>query len=213
MTASCPGHFLRTSRIERFEGVSRAPRAIRVTRARVPDSREPASFRSPPSKQPRATRTSLRQRPQVSGIVFKDSADSSSCVERPPIRGWPTCLIFQRPRSPSPHRTPNTLTRCPLPDGATMYVVKPRASCHPHQAAHRCSTLLPSPSAQRFQPPQLDLTFEGLLPTRPLPASVDFPLRRQDRGRRRRHCPHGDGSPARRPAPKLTSSTNTWCRR
>ena len=67
----------------------------------------------------------------------------------------------------------------PLPDEATIFVVKPAGFMPPVDPA----TNLP-----RFyrhhqptgSPAALNLTFEGLAPTGPAPASVDFPLKRQD---------------------------------
>ena len=67
----------------------------------------------------------------------------------------------------------------PLPDEATIFVVKPAGFMPP---------LEPETNLPRFyrhfqpngSPPELNLTFEGLAPTGPLPPSVDFALRRQD---------------------------------
>ncbi len=67
----------------------------------------------------------------------------------------------------------------PLPDEATIFVVKPAGFMPPVDPA----TNLP-----RFyrhhqpagSPAALNLTFEGLAPTGPAPASVDFPLKRQE---------------------------------
>ena len=71
----------------------------------------------------------------------------------------------------------------PIADGAVVFVVKPSGYMTPVEPG----TLLP-----RFfyvhepagSPPSLDLTYEGLASTGPLPASVDFPLRRQDEPKR-----------------------------
>jgi hypothetical protein len=67
----------------------------------------------------------------------------------------------------------------PLPDEATIFVVKPAGFMPP---------LEPLTNLPRFyrhhqpkgSPPELNLTFEGLAPTGALPTSVDFALRRQD---------------------------------
>ena len=67
----------------------------------------------------------------------------------------------------------------PLPDEATIFVVKPAGFMPPVE---------PLTNLPRFyrhhqpkgSPAELNLRFEGLAPTGPLPASVDFPLRRQD---------------------------------
>ena len=71
----------------------------------------------------------------------------------------------------------------PLPDAATIFVVKPAGFMPPVDPV----TELP-----RFYrhhqpggaPAALDLTFDGIAPTPPLPASLDFPLRRQDEPKR-----------------------------
>jgi hypothetical protein len=67
----------------------------------------------------------------------------------------------------------------PLPDEATIFIVKPPGFTPPIEA----QTMLP-----RFYrhhrplgtPASLELTYAGLAPTEPLPASLDFSLRRQD---------------------------------
>jgi hypothetical protein len=67
----------------------------------------------------------------------------------------------------------------PLPEEATIFVVKPRGFMPPVEPA----TNLPRfyrHHQPKGSPAGLNLTFEGLKPTGPLPASVDFALRRQD---------------------------------
>ena len=67
----------------------------------------------------------------------------------------------------------------PLPDEATIFVVKPAGFMPPLEA----QTNLPRfyrHHQPKGSPADLNLTFEGLAPTGPLPASVDFALRRQD---------------------------------
>ncbi len=67
----------------------------------------------------------------------------------------------------------------PLPEEATIFVIKPAGFMPPIE---------PLTNLPRFyrhhqpkgSPAELNLRFEGLAPTGPLPASVDFPLRRQD---------------------------------
>src|SRR5271169_2994308 len=67
----------------------------------------------------------------------------------------------------------------PLPEEATIFVVKPAGFMPP---------LEPLTNLPRFyrhhqpkgSPAELNLTFEGLAPTGPLPASVDFALHAQD---------------------------------
>ena len=71
----------------------------------------------------------------------------------------------------------------PVSDETVVFVVKPSGYMTPVEPG----TLLP-----RFfhihqpagSPPSLDLAYEGVAPTGPLPASVDFPLRRQDEPKR-----------------------------
>ena len=84
---------------------------------------------------------------------------------------------LERPRRRR-HRPDGRYT-LPLPDEATIFVIKPAGFMSPIE---------PLTNLPRFyrhhqpkgSPPELNLTFEGLAPTGPLPASVDFPLRRQD---------------------------------
>ncbi len=67
----------------------------------------------------------------------------------------------------------------PLPDEATIFVVKPSGFMPP---------LDPKTNLPRFyrhhrpegSPASLNLEFEGIAPTGPMPASLDFPLKRQD---------------------------------
>ncbi len=67
----------------------------------------------------------------------------------------------------------------PLPDAATIFVVKPAGFMPP---------LDPATNLPRFyrlyqpqgSPASLNLLFEGIAPTGPMPASLDFPLKRQD---------------------------------
>ncbi|MGD1038937.1 MAG: metallophosphoesterase N-terminal domain-containing protein, partial [Roseiarcus sp.] len=67
----------------------------------------------------------------------------------------------------------------PLPHEATIFVVKPAGYMPPVDPITRL------PRFHRIHQPQgspagLDLVFEGIAPTGPLPASLDFPLTRQD---------------------------------
>ena len=69
----------------------------------------------------------------------------------------------------------------PLPDEAVIFVIKPAGFMSPVDP-------VTNPHLPRFfrlqhsdgSPASLNLTFEGVPPTGPLPASVDFALRRQD---------------------------------
>ncbi len=67
----------------------------------------------------------------------------------------------------------------PLPDEATIFVVKPAGYMPPIDAIARL------PRFYRHHrplgsPASLELTFQGIAPTGPLPASLDFPLSRQE---------------------------------
>ncbi len=67
----------------------------------------------------------------------------------------------------------------PLPEEATIFVIKPPGYSPPVEAATRL------PRFYRHHrplgtPASLELTFAGLAPTGPMPASLDFPLYRQD---------------------------------
>ena len=67
----------------------------------------------------------------------------------------------------------------PLPDEATIFVVKPAGYTPPVDPVTHL------PRFYRIHQPQgspagLNLAFEGIAPTDPLPASLDFPLTRQD---------------------------------
>jgi hypothetical protein len=67
----------------------------------------------------------------------------------------------------------------PLPEEATIFVVKPAGYMPPLDPA----TLLPRfyrHHRPQGSPASLNLEFAGLPPTGPMPASLDFPLRRQD---------------------------------
>ncbi len=67
----------------------------------------------------------------------------------------------------------------PLPDECVIFIIKPRGFMPP---------LEPATNLPRFHylhqpkgsPAGLNLTFDGIAPTGPLPASIDFALRRQD---------------------------------
>src|SRR5271165_1546399 len=67
----------------------------------------------------------------------------------------------------------------PLPDEATLFVVKPAGFMPPVDPA----TNLPRfyrHHRPKGSPASLNLTFEGLAPTGPMPASLEFALKRQD---------------------------------
>ncbi len=117
----------------------------------------------------------LAQGATVSGIVFEDR--NGSGVVGPANRGLAGVLISNgRDVAVTGGDGRYTL---PLPDEATIFVVKPAGFMPPVD---------PATSLPRFyrhhrpqgSPTSLNLLFEGIAPTGPLPASLDFPLRRQD---------------------------------
>src|SRR5271170_1457889 len=112
---------------------------------------------------------------QVSGLVFEDRDGSGIASAANP--GLPGVLVSNG-REIAVTGADGRYT-LPLPDEATIFVVKPAGFMPP---------LEPGTNLPRFyrhhqpkgSPPELNLTFEGLAPTGPLPASVDFALRRQE---------------------------------
>ena len=110
----------------------------------------------------------------VSGRVF-DDADGAS---RPGLPG----VLVSNGRDVAVTDADGRYT-LPVTDETVVFVVKPAGFMTPVEPG----TLLP-----RFfylhqpagSPASLDLAYEGVAPTGPLPASVDFPLRRQDEPRR-----------------------------
>jgi hypothetical protein len=111
---------------------------------------------------------------QVSGIVFEDKDGSSVSASNPGIAG----VLVSNGRDVAV-TGPDGRYTLSLPDEATIFVIKPAGFMPPIE---------PLTNLPRFyrhhqpkgSPAELNLRFEGLAPTGPLPASVDFPLRRQD---------------------------------
>jgi hypothetical protein len=112
---------------------------------------------------------------QVTGLVFEDRDGSSKAsAANPRLAG----VLVSNGREVAV-TGPDGRYTLPLPGEATIFVVKPAGFMPP---------LEPETNLPRFyrhhqpkgSPPELNLTFEGLAPTGPLPASVDFALRRQD---------------------------------
>jgi len=111
----------------------------------------------------------------VTGIVFDDTAGDGS--RKPDSRGIPGVLVSNgREIAVTDIGGHYSL---PVGDETVVFVIKPSGYMTPLEPG----TMLP-----RFHyihqpngsPASLDLTFAGIAPTGPLPASVDFPLRRQD---------------------------------
>ena len=111
---------------------------------------------------------------QVSGIVFEDRDGSGASASNPGLAG----VLVSNGRDVAV-TGPDGRYTLPLPDEATIFVIKPAGFMPPIE---------PLTNLPRFyrhhqpkgSPAELNLRFEGLAPTGPLPASVDFPLRRQD---------------------------------
>src|SRR5882757_3805820 len=112
---------------------------------------------------------------QVSGIVFQDKDGSGlSSAANSGLAG----VLVSNGRDVAV-TGPDGRYALPLPDEATIFVIKPAGFMPPIE---------PLTNLPRFyrhhqpkgSPADLNLTFEGLPPTGPLPSSVDFPLHRQD---------------------------------
>ena len=125
--------------------------------------------------EPRRAQAQTSAAGQVSGIVFEDRDGSGAAgAANPALAG----VIVSNGRD-IVVTGPDGRYTLPLPDEATIFVIKPAGFMPPVEAL----TNLPRfyrHHQPKGSPAELDLTFEGLKPTGPLPASVDFPLRRQD---------------------------------
>src|ERR1700733_7482931 len=112
---------------------------------------------------------------QVSGVVFEDRDGSGlSSASNPGLAG----VLVSNGRDVAV-TGPDGRYALPLPDEATIFVIKPAGFMPPIESL----TNLPRfyrHHQPKGSPPEFDLRFEGLAPTGPLPASVDFPLRPQD---------------------------------
>jgi hypothetical protein len=112
---------------------------------------------------------------QISGIVFENSDGSGSLSAS--NRGLPGVLVSNG--RDVAVTGPDGRYALPAPDEATIFVIKPAGFMPPVEPG----TNLPRFYRHHYpngSPPELNLTYEGLPPTGPLPASVDFALRRQD---------------------------------
>ena len=112
---------------------------------------------------------------QLAGFVFEDRDGSNmASAANPGLAG----VLVSNGRDIAVTGADGRYT-LPLPDEATIFVVKPAGFMPPLEA----QTNLPRfyrHHQPKGSPADLNLTFEGLAPTGPLPASVDFALRRQD---------------------------------
>ena len=125
--------------------------------------------------EPRGAAAQESQATQVSGQVFEDRDGSGmASPANPGLAG----VLVSNGREVAVTGADGRYT-LPLPEEATIFVVKPKGFMPPVE---------PLTNLPRFyrhhqpngSPAELDLTFEGLAPTGPLPASVDFALRAQD---------------------------------
>jgi hypothetical protein len=112
---------------------------------------------------------------EISGVVFEDRNGSGApSPSNPGLAG----VMVSNGRDIAITGADGRYT-LPLPEEATIFVIKPAGFMPPVE---------PLTNLPRFyrhhrpkgSPAELNLTFEGLAPTGPLPASLDFPLRRQD---------------------------------
>ena len=122
-----------------------------------------------------AAQASTQVSGQVSGVVFEDRDGSGRpSAANPGLAG----ALVSNGRDVAVTGVDGRYT-LPLPEEATIFVIKPAGFMPPVEPL----TNLPRFYRHHYpngSPAELNLTFEGLGPTGPLPASVDFPLRRQD---------------------------------
>ena len=117
----------------------------------------------------------LAQAATVTGIVFEDRDGSG--VAGPANPGLTGALVSNG-RDVAVTGADGRYT-LPLPDEATIFVVKPAGFMPPLDPATNLPRFYRHHQPQG-SPASLNLQFEGIAPTGPLPASVDFPLKRQD---------------------------------
>jgi hypothetical protein len=120
-------------------------------------------------------RPAAAQGATISGIVFEDRSGSGRRQEGDP--GVANVLVSNG-RDVAVTDTDGRYT-LPLPDEATIFVIKPSGFTPTIDA----KIMLPRFYVHHYpkgSPESLNLAFEGIAPTPPLPASVDFPLRRQE---------------------------------
>jgi hypothetical protein len=117
----------------------------------------------------------VAQAATVSGIVFEDRDGSGAAgPANPGLSG----VLVSNGRDVAVTGADGRYT-LPLPDEATIFVVKPAGFMPPLDPATNLPRFYRRHQPQG-SPASLNLRFEGIAPTGPLPASVDFPLRRQD---------------------------------
>ncbi len=117
----------------------------------------------------------LAQAATVSGVVFEDRDGSGAAGPANP--GLPGVLVSNG-EAVAVSGADGRYT-LPLPDEATIFVVKP-AGFMPPLDAHTNLPRFYRLHQPNGSPASLNLQFEGIVPTGPMPASLDFPLKRQD---------------------------------
>jgi hypothetical protein len=117
----------------------------------------------------------LAQEATISGTVFEDRGGSGRRQEGDPgIVG----VLVSNGKDVAVTDADGRYS-LPLPDEATIFVIKPSGYMPPVDA----TTMLPRfyvHHQPKGSPEALDLAFAGIARTPPLPASLDFPLRRQE---------------------------------
>ena len=124
---------------------------------------------------PGGATSAFAQTATVSGIVFEDrSGLGARGADDPGVGG----VLVSNGREVVVSDADGRYT-LPLPDEGAIFVIKPPGYMPPVDPVTQLPRFyrLHQPNGS---PPELNLTFAGVAPTPPLPASLDFPLRRQD---------------------------------
>ena len=117
----------------------------------------------------------LAQEPTVSGVVFEDRDGSGAAgPANPGVAG----ALVSNGRDVAVTGADGRYSLL-LPDEATIFVVKPAGFMPPVDSITRLP-LFYRHHQPMGSPASLNLTFEGLAPTGPIPSSLDFALHRQD---------------------------------
>jgi hypothetical protein len=121
------------------------------------------------------TGAALADAAAVTGLVFEDNDGSGrASAGNPGLAG----VLVSNGKDVAVTDAGGRYT-LPLPDEAVIFVIKPAGFMPPVDPVTNLPRFyrLHQPNGS---PAELNLTFEGVPPSGPLPASVDFPLRRQD---------------------------------
>ncbi len=124
---------------------------------------------------PAGSTPAFAQGATVSGVVFEDRDGSGA---RTPDAAGVANVLVSNGRDVAVTDAQGRYT-LPLPDEGVIFVIKPAGYMPPVDPATQLPRFhrLHQPNGS---PAELDLTFDGIEPTPPLPASLDFPLRRQE---------------------------------